>query len=338
MSCQAEKDVPREKSAEGDVPVVGFAPSQIGVAPVRRTIFSARSVHAHIACQGILKRGSGVRRNRVRFSILCGLGLALCLLSPAMTAAGQPSDQIDSNAYPHVHQLFQTMDLSVFKGEPVLEANRWWCPAEDYIAPPQGPIAVFLRAAARDKLTAIRWLSLMSKVLHAEGLAMCSSGDPLNAAIESLNLDLGLALPLDELGAFAWLPQYDPEDPTRVMRLNLIYRKQYIHRFRKEILPVDLKMGYGESVRYMDHGVERNGYLTYMDFYVSENRIGFDHIKGLAGRRQGFIGLLQRIFFFLPDDVSGMYVENNTLVSKALITMRTPNFETTPKYQMRILE
>ncbi len=165
---------------------------------------------------------------------------------------------------------------------------------------------------------------------------MCSSGGPLNAAIESLNLDLGLALPLRELGAFAWLPQYDPEDPTRLMRLNLIYRKQYMHRFRKEILPVDLKMGYGETVRFVDNGIERDGYLTYMDFYVSDNRIGFDNIKGLAGRRQGFLGLLQRIFFFLPDDVVGMYVENNELVAKALITMRVPNFETTPKYQMRI--
>ena len=167
---------------------------------------------------------------------------------------------------------------------------------------------------------------------------MCSSGDPLNAAIESLHLDLGLALPLRELGAFAWLPQYDPEDPTRLMRLNMIYRKQYIHRFRKEILPVDLKMGYGETVRFIDNGIERDGYLTYMDFYVSDNRIGFDNIKGLAGRRQGFLGLLQRIFFFLPDDVVGMYVENNELVAKALITMRVPNFETTPKYQMRIRE
>ena len=40
----------------------------------------------------------------------------------------------------------------------------------------------------------------------------------------------------------------------------------------------------------------------------------------------------------LPDDVAGMYVESNELIAKALITMRVPNFETTPKYQMRIRE
>ena len=270
--------------------------------------------------------------------IIMMVWLSVFLVEVGVTVAGQTADQIDGNHYPNVHQFFSSIDLKVFKGGPVAEADRWWCPAEDYIAPPQGAIAALLRAAVSDELTAIRWLALMSKVLHAEALAMCSSGDPLNAAIESLHLDLGLALPLRELGAFAWLPQYDAEDPTRFMRLNLIYRKQYIHRFRKEILPVDLKMGYGETVRFVDHGIERDGYLTYMDFYVSENRIGFDNIKGLAGRRQGFLGWLQRIFFFLPDDVVGMYVENNELVAKALITMRVPNFETTPKYQMHIRE
>ncbi|HIO21810.1 MAG TPA: hypothetical protein EYN18_05360 [Nitrospirales bacterium] len=277
-----------------------------------------------------------MRRRVFHLLITMMVGLSGFLVSVGVTVAGQPADHIDVNRYPNVHQFFSAINLNVFKEGPVSEANRWWCPAEDYIAPPQGAIAVFLRAAVRDELTAIRWLALMSKVLHAEGLAMCTSGDVLNAAIESLNLDLGLALPLRELGAFAWLPQYDPEDPTRLMRLNLIYRKQYIHRFRKEILPVDLKIGYGETVRFIDHGIEQNGYLTYMDFYVSEDRIGFDNIKGLAGRRQGFLGLLQRILFFLPDDVVGMYVENNALVAKALITMRVPNFETTPKYQMRI--
>ena len=272
----------------------------------------------------------------LRLLIVCVVAFHMLLANTGTAKAGQSADQIDAKRYPNVHQFFSSIDLKVFKGGPVAEADRWWCPAEEYIAPPQGAIAVFLRAAVRDELTAIRWLALMSKVLHAEGLAMCSSGDVLNDAIESLHLDLGLALPLQELGAFAWLPQYDPEDPTRFMRLNLIYRKQYIHRFRKEILPVDLKMGFGEAVRFIDHGIERDGYLTYMDFYVSESRIGFDNIKGLAGRRQGFLGWLQRIFFFLPDDVAGMYVENNELVAKALITMRVPDFETTPKYQMRI--
>ncbi len=262
--------------------------------------------------------------------------VSVFLVFVGVTIAGQPADQINANRYPNVHQFFSSTDLKVFKGKPVPKVNRWWCSAEDYIAPPQRTIEVFLRAAVRDELTAIRWLALMSKVLHAEGLAMCVSGDVLNAAIKSLNLDLGLALPLRELGAFAWLPQYDKEDPTRLMRLNLIYRKQYIHRFRKEIIPVDLKMGYGETFRFVDHGIERDGYLTYMDFYVSDNRIGFDNINGLAGRRQGFLGLLQRIFFFLPDDVVSMYVENNALVAKGLIPMRVSNFETTPKYQMCI--
>ena len=282
--------------------------------------------------------GNEMRRHRVGPLIVCAIALHMCLVSVASAMAGQPSDQIDPSAYPNVHKFFTSTDLDLFKGGPVPAANRWWCPADDYIAPPQEAIAAFLRAAASDELTAIRWLALMSKALHAEGLAMCASGDPFNAAITSLNLDLGLAPPLRELGAFAWLPQHDPDDPTRRMRLNLIYRTQYIHRFRKEIFPVALKMGYGETVRFIDHGVERDGYLTYMDFYVSDDRIGFDNIRGLAGRRQGLLGLLQRILFFLPDDVAAMYIENNALVAKALITVRVSDFETIPKYRMRIRE
>tara|TARA_B100000315_G_scaffold260790_1_gene325250 strand:+ start:1871 stop:2680 length:810 start_codon:yes stop_codon:yes gene_type:complete len=253
-----------------------------------------------------------------------------------MATAGQAADQINANRYPNVHQFFSSIDFNVLKREAVFRADRWWCPAEVYIAPPQETIEAVLRAAVSDELTAMRWLALMSKVLHAEGLAMCSSGDPLNAAIELLNLDLGLALPLRELGAFAWIPHRDLADPTKLMQLNLIYRKQYVHRFRKEILPVDLKIGYGKIVRFIDNGRERNGYLTSMDFYVSHNRIGFENIKGLAARQQGLIGLLQRFFFFLPDGVGGMYVENNDLVAKSLVTIRVPNFETTSKYQMRI--
>ncbi|MBQ27549.1 MAG: hypothetical protein CMH81_05340 [Nitrospiraceae bacterium] len=279
-----------------------------------------------------------MRKCHFRLLIVCVVVSHILLAHMGIVKAGQPAEQIDANRYPNVHQFFSSIDLGAFTGGAVLEADRWWCPAEAYIAPPQGVIEAFLYAAVSDELTAMRWLALMSKVLHAEGLAMCSSGDPLNAAIELLNIDLGLALPLRELGSFAWLPRYDPADPTKFMRLNLIYRKQYIHHFRKEILPVDLKIGYGEIVRSIDNGVERNGYLTSMDFYVSDSRIGFENIEGLAARQQGIIGLLQRILFFLPDNVAGMYVENNELVARALVTIRVPNFETTSKYQMRIRE
>ena len=269
---------------------------------------------------------------------VCVTASCLWLAQTQGVHAEERSDRIDPRGYPHVHAFFQSIDLGALQGVPVADGNRWWCPVNEYIVPPQEAIEAFFRAAVHDRLTTIRSFALMAAVLHAEGVALCAPGDLLNAAVTSLHLDLGLALPLRELGAVSWLPQYDREHPARIMRIHLIYRKQYIHRFRKEILPVDLTIGAGEAVRFIDDGLERDGYLIGMDFHASDDRIGFDNIQGLAGRRQGVLGLVQRILFFLPDDIASLYVEDDVLVASALMTMRVPKFETTAKYQMRIHE
>lgn len=261
----------------------------------------------------------------------------LLILAPVISHANLSNPVLEKNLskYKNVYKFFQNADFNTHIVGPAEKSNQWWCPAKTYLDPPQKVFEDFMSAAASDKLTAMRWLNLFAKILHAKKLAFCTSGDKLNAAIEKAGIILGLGLPLNQLAVQSWTPINDPQNPSHTMRLNLIYRKEYTHRFRKEILPVDLRMGFGRKVQYQQNNKNHDGYWSSMIFFISGETFGFKNIEGVGARKQGFLGFIQKLFFFLPDQVKGLYVENNVLVAKSLITMRIKDFETTEKYQMR---
>ena len=70
-------------------------------------------------------------------TFLCVLALHMLLANTGIAQAEQPADRIDADRYPNMHRFFSSIDLRAFKGGPVADVDRWWCPAEEYIAPPQ---------------------------------------------------------------------------------------------------------------------------------------------------------------------------------------------------------
>ncbi len=72
-------------------------------------------------------KGNEMRRCHFRLLIVCVVASHMLLANMGTAKAGQLADQIDANRYPHVHQFFSSIDLKVFKGGPISEADRWWC-------------------------------------------------------------------------------------------------------------------------------------------------------------------------------------------------------------------
>lgn len=256
-------------------------------------------------------------------------GLILLLISLPSGATGAP--------YRNVDQVLTEIDLSDYQLDNKTQNSYWGCSTQRAVEFPEALMERFFLAAARDRLTVIRLFGVLAKHLHGSGYGLCGSGDVLNRVIERNRIYLGLSLPLNNLAVYTWLPQYDQKDPDRLMRLSLIYRKQFLHRFEETVLPADLKMGFDSPIDFEDNGEKITGFLTEMDFYVSAKRVGFDRLRGIGARPHGLLGKVMDVLSFIPDSVHSMYLEDNVLATEALITTKLPNFETTPLYQIRVL-
>ncbi len=211
------------------------------------------------------------------------------------------------------------------------------CDAKRIAVLPEEKVEEFLLAGVKDELTALRLFSLLAEKVSEDQTAICGSGDIVNEIIARNKIDLGLALPMRDMAYYAWLPTSGATVSSHIVDMRMVFRNAYIHRFEKEILPADLKIGFASETRYFDNGVLTNGKLLSVDFHVSDERLGFDNIHGVAARPHGILGILTRILF-LPDTVHSMFIEKNRLITKALITTYVADFETTPKYRLQIIQ
>ena len=236
--------------------------------------------------------------------------------------------------HPSVDRYFAELDLPSYLLPEESTAFVPLCDAKRIAVLPEQKVEEFFLAGVNDELTALRLFALLAERVSEDQIAVCASCDIVNEIISRNKIDLGLALPMRHMAYYAWLPADAATTTSHVADMKMVFRRAYVHRFEKEILPADLKIGFGSEITYSENGVLTNGSLHSVDFHVSNERIGFDNIHGVAARPHGFLGLVTRVLF-IPDTVHSMYVESYRLITKALITTRVPEFETTPKYQLK---
>ncbi|GIX06438.1 MAG: hypothetical protein KatS3mg115_0841 [Candidatus Poribacteria bacterium] len=215
-------------------------------------------------------------------------------------------------------------------GQPAVEMHR-----EDVVE--------FFRACAEDGLTIIRAIGLVGRTVAQTGVLIYLDGRHAVYAVESLGLNLGLAMPLEGLELFAYLPLPDRKPASDVQSGFLaVYRYPYEHRFPKEILNATLKIGTGRSAPYLspwdpDDSL-RIVYLVEGKLIYGRSGVGFVDVEGIGGRKGGLLGTLQKIFFFLPDAIDAMVVRDGALHVQAIVSQRVANFESLPVYAVHYEE
>jgi hypothetical protein len=199
----------------------------------------------------------------------------------------------------------------------------------------------FFKAAAADKLTALRAFGLIARDIKKRGMIVWGPGATFEKAVVDNNVDLGLALPATHIGTAIWSPDPSNMDPEFQLHLKLFYTEPYIHQFPDHILPANLKIGYGPEMTYFMDGQEYTQHTVDTDiFYGPTKGIGFRNVKGIGGQKRGFLGFMQKVLFFLPDAVDSMTIneKKGAMITEAMINTTVDEFEKNPVYSIKIVK
>lgn len=194
----------------------------------------------------------------------------------------------------------------------------------------------FFVAAARDELTIVRAMGFVARAVRETGVLTYLNGAHAREVVGRFGLDVGLAVPMSHLLLFAYIPaDTSANDPVQC-RFLAVYGAQYEHRFHRDVLNATLKVGTGRDVPYLDpwdDGAEiRTAYIVEGRIMYGDAGIGYVDVSGIGGRKHGLLGVMQKVFFFLPDAIDGMVVRGGDLHVNAIMNQRVEGFESALRY------
>lgn len=261
-------------------------------------------------------------------------------LPTALTPAEIAREAQDAQRYPVFMGYLKTVDISprLFPTDP---HNAKFIPTSKYFDPSLEMWSGFFKAAAADHLTCLRAFGLLSREIKKRGYVVWGSGQAFEDAVKNTHVDLGLALPARNIGAAVWVPDPSNKDPEFQLHMTLFYTEPYVHQFPDEILPANLKIGYGEEAAYYYGGKAFHQHTVNTDLYYGDKEgVGFRNIKGIGGQKRGFLGFMQKVLFFLPDAISSMTIDekSGSMVTEAMVNTTVKNFETNRLYSVKIKE
>jgi hypothetical protein len=197
----------------------------------------------------------------------------------------------------------------------------------------------FWEASSKDHATCLRAFGILARKIKREGVVVYGPGAVFEKSVNDNKVDLGLALPATNVGTAVWSPNPAITDPEFQLHIKVFYKESYVHKFPDDILPANLKIGFGDPATYWLEGVEYKQPTIDADIYYGpKSGLGFTHVKGIGGQKRGFMGFLQKVLFFLPDAVDSMVIreEKDELVTEAIINTTVKDFEKTPIYSIKI--
>ena len=199
----------------------------------------------------------------------------------------------------------------------------------------------YFQACSDDGLTMLRTMGAAASLWRKANTLNYMDGRDVNRAMKELNLSSGLALPITNLRLFAYIPNSEKAQRDEAYQCDIlaVYDKEYKHRFQKEVLDANLKIGTGDTATFVDifsdEQGEWTGYMIKGVMKYSDEHVGFMEISGVGGEKRGFMGFLQKIFFFLPDAIDAMTLDKNgDMTTIALINETVEGFERQRKYQV----
>ncbi len=194
----------------------------------------------------------------------------------------------------------------------------------------------FFVAAARDELSIVRAMALVARAVRETRVTTYLNGAHAREVVGRLGLDVGLAVPMDQLLLFAYIPIDAGADTETQCRFVGVYARPYEHRFRKDVLNATLRVGTGRNVPYLDpwdHDAEiTTAYLVEGRILYGDAGVGYVDVSGIGGRKHGMLGFVQKMFFFLPDAIDGMVVRGGDLHVNAIVNQRVEGFESALRY------
>jgi hypothetical protein len=258
-------------------------------------------------------------------------------LSTTLTASEVAREVLDESSYPSFAQFLKSVRPE--QGMRLVDPrNRHLIPTAQVFVPSPELWRAFFRAAAADRMTVLRAFALVAREIKKHGVVMFGPGRDFEQAVREEGIDLGLALPASNVALGIWSPDPKVKDPEFLLHLKVFYTEAYTHRFPDEILPANLKIGLGAPETYwLDGTAFRQPTVTADLYYGPKKGVGFRNVRGVGGQKRGFLGFMQKLFFFLPDAVDAMRINEDTgeMVTEAIVDTTVKDFERDPRYAIK---
>ena len=225
-------------------------------------------------------------------------------LSTHLTSAEVARETADEEKYPNFMTFLKSVQL--LNGMSLADPrNGKYIKTTHVYMPRTNDWKGFWMAAAADHITCLRAFGLLAREIKKNGVVIFGPGGTFEQSVTENHVDLGLALPAYNVGTAIWSPDPANTDPEFQLHLKVFYKEPYVHHFPDEILPANLKIGFGEEDTYWMDGAKFSQRTIDADIYYGPNKgVGFRNVKGIGGQKRGVLGFFQKILFFLPDAVA----------------------------------
>ena len=192
-------------------------------------------------------------------------------------------------------------------------------------------VQTFWRACSQDPVSILRAMALIARVVHRMDVVFYMNGSDMRAAFDDNGLESGFAMPVANLAMFAYIPDASRKEPDFQCRFLAVYERSYVHSPPQEVVSATLRIGSGDTAPFQNpwdaSAPVISGHIVEGDMIYGAHGVGAVGIRGVAGRKRGFVGALQRVLFFLPEAITGMVLRDGDLYIDALVDQRIEDFE-----------
>jgi hypothetical protein len=196
---------------------------------------------------------------RPKTSALVLLGFVACLCAlPSFsqtpdTAALQAHIAQDPELRKHPH-LQQFVALVVPHRQPSLreadrsiaslldDAKQLDTPDQPYLRLTPSEVDVFFQACVADKLTMLRAIGLIARVVNWSNMVLVIDGRDIDATIKTQNLNVGLSLPMQHAALFAYIPHLGSQPPF-LCKFFAVYDRPFTYSYDKDVFTESIVIG-----------------------------------------------------------------------------------------------
>jgi hypothetical protein len=185
-------------------------------------------------------------------------------------------------------------------------------PDQPYLRLTAPEVSAFFEACVADKLTMLRAIGLIARVVSWSNMVLVIDGRDIDAAVKAQSLNMGLSLPMEHAAFFAYIPHLGSQAPF-LCRFFAVYDRPFTYSYGKDVLNESIAIGAEGGPRlsarkvFDDRPPSSSLYLVESDILYRGTTVGVYHIKGVTVPGWKAIA-------FGP--VDAMFVEGDTLTIK----------------------
>jgi hypothetical protein len=160
-------------------------------------------------------------------------------------------------------------------------------PDQPYLRLTSPQVDTFFRACVADKLTMLRAIGLIARVVNWSNMVLVIDGRDIDAALKAQSLNVGLALPMEHAALFAYIPHRGSQPPF-LCKFFGVYDRAFTYSYGKDVLNESVVIGADGGPRlnarklFDDHPPSGPLYLVESDILYRGTTVGVYNIKGVT--------------------------------------------------------